>query len=1350
MMMSVAASRAEEGAISVVLDVRLLGRFVVVTGDRSTGNWPRPSARRLCQLVLTSPGRRLSRDAAADALFPSLRAEAATNALWKALSMARSVLGELGPPAVGLLCADHSRIWAATDVALEVDLDAHEQALRAALRSSPGRERDCALADALSTGGIALEDEPEAEWAARVRERLEDLRQEARLELARDRSRGVGRARPEEVLLAWQACLEAGPTCEEAASALIQLYSAQGRRPHAVAVYERCAAALGRLGLKPSPALEEVRASVEDAGPLTGGGPAPSAHAGPLRRAGERRLVSVVFVELSPAGLGTQADLEDLRELVGVGLAAAISEVEPLGGTVASISGFGMSVLFGAPQSHEDDPERALRAALRVIAALGRPPGSAADVPPSAGAAHIGTSDVALSVRVGVETGPAVVGPVGAGTIVGYGAVGEVVGAAAALQAVARPGSVLVGPATRAATEGIFEWGTGADVLVTPGAKPLAGTYLVQPRARPLGEAGRRRLAAKAPLVGRDAELALLTEAVRATVAGRGGAVVIGGEPGLGKTRLVGECRKYFMGWVGAASGRLPLWLEGRCASYASSTPYGAYQQLLSRFIGAPLEAGEAVLRPALEAAVRAVVGKDRELVPVLARMMGLAAGPGGAHLGRMSPPELQHATFSAMGSLLTRLLERGPTVLALEDIHWADPTSLHLTAELARLAATGPLLVLATRRPEPDPGVGDLEAELASGPAGPLRVLELVPIEKPAERELARSLLGGEVGDEVLEAVCDGVDGNPLFLEERLASLLDTGALARDGIGWRLGPGDAALVPEALERLIRSRADRLSPAAREAVVAASVLGDEVGSSAVGAVSELGAELDNALAELVSAGLLTEARGQPEPLYRFRHALIREATYHGLLRSQRRQLHARAAWHLEASAAERLAEVAAVLGRHLAAAGEDDRAVHYLELAGDHADQIFANEEAIASYRQALAVINGDRANGVVPPAAASERRVTAARICEKLTDLFMLIDRFEEARSAGLAGLAIVRPEDVLQAGRLQYLLGKIEFQQGHFDAALAAFAAGEELIGVPGLDDDQEWVELWVVLQLDEKYCIYSQRDELDRCAALIESARPLAEARGKGVLAGEFYGALAVQHLRERRYRLDEQILEELRRTVDAAWAPAPTTLRFLRPERYQFANACYLGWALTWHGDLSEARGVHERGLASAERAGSPGGRGALLVELAITAFRSGDVEAVRELLPEARAAAATRGDPYHLAAATALQAWVAWRDERLAEALALGAEALELWHPFPGFYPYCLALWPLAGAYLGTGQNEQAIAAARRLLDPSLARLPDELETAVLAACEAWDDADPDRAGHLLVDAVQLARHLGYA
>ena len=744
------------------------------------------------------------------------------------------------------------------------------------------------------------------------------------------------------------------------------------------------AAALAELGLKSSPALEEVRANAEGAAsearrasPITAGLLA-------LRQGEERRLVSALFVDLTPSGLGPLVDPEDLREVVGTGLAGAISEVEAFGGTVTSVSGFGMSVLFGAPQSHEDDPERALRAALRIMASVGCTQTSAINGSSRSGAAYVGAPGITLSARIGVETGPAVVGPVGSRGSVGYGAVGEVVGAAAALQSAARPGAVLVGPATRAAAEGIFEWGPSADLSVAPGSKPLSGTYLIAPQARSTAEAGRRRLAARAPLAGRDAELAVLREAVRATVSGRGGTVVVVGEPGLGKTRLVTECRKYFMGWVGAASGRLPLWLEGRCASYASSTPYGAYQQLFCRFIGAPLEAGEAVLRPALEATMRTVLGKDPEGLAVLARMMGLPTGPGGAHVERMGPAELQRTTFSAVRSVLIRLLERGPTVLALEDLHWSDQTSLRLTGELATLAATGPLLVLVTRRPEPDPGVGELEAQLAAAPASSLRALQLGPIPRPAEEALARSLLGGEAGEDVVEFVCEGVDGNPLFLEERLASLLDIGALQRGSAGWCLGRSEAKPVSGALERLIRSRTDRLSPASREAVVAACVLGEEFGRDALGVVSELGAEVDDALTELVAAGLVTQPHSGPEQLYRFRHAVIQEATYNGLLRSQRWQLHARAAWDLEARTTDRLEEVAALLGRHFAAAGEGERAVHYLEMAGDHAARAYANEEAISSYRDALAVINDTRGRGKASQPAGSSAPETAAAVLER------------------------------------------------------------------------------------------------------------------------------------------------------------------------------------------------------------------------------------------------------------------------------------------------------------------------------------------------------------------------------
>ena len=504
--------------------------------------------------------------------------------------MARLALKDLGPAATGLLCADPSQIWADPAVALAVDLDAHEEALDVALRATPGHGRDAALVKVLSTGGVPLEDEPEAEWAAAVRERVEYLRQEARLELARDRSRGVGRAHPEEVLQAWQRCLEA-PTDEEAAAALMQLYVAQGRRPLAVAVYDRCRAALANLGMKTSPALEEVRANVDPRVPGPAGRSSPvGANAGAVRQLEERRLVSVVFVELAPAGIGGHIDPEDLRELISAGLAQTMSEVEAFGGTVASISGFGMSVLFGAPQSHEDDPERALRAALRIAAAVG-PPEAGFNAPPGGGDGRTGAPRTALCVRIGVESGTAVVGPMGDGDQMRYGAVGEVVGVAAALQSAAKPGTVLV-PGHPCRRRRDFRVGAGPGHTRALGRQPAQRELPGGGAATP-GRRGRPSSPGGAGHPRRTCRRADGTDRCRARRRGRrGGAVVVVGEPGLGKTRLVSECRKFFMGWVGAASGRLPLWLEGRCASYASSTPYGPTSSPCAALLGYPSRPG--------------------------------------------------------------------------------------------------------------------------------------------------------------------------------------------------------------------------------------------------------------------------------------------------------------------------------------------------------------------------------------------------------------------------------------------------------------------------------------------------------------------------------------------------------------------------------------------------------------------------------------------------------------------------------------------------------------------------------------------------------------------------------------
>ena len=251
----------------------------------------------------------------------------------------------------------------------------------------------------------------------------------------------------------------------------MRAYSAQGLRHLVVRTYDRCRLALEELGLRTSPALDEIqagavpeplhtRANGDVSGTL---GPLPSG--APPRQ--ERRTVTVLFADVAAWPGATRTDPEDARDVVSEALARVITEVEGLGGVVTSVSGAGLQALFGAPEAHEDDPERAVRAAFRTLSRQ-----APATPPPGA------------ALRFGVETGAAVVGPIGAGGRSEYGAIGAVVGTAAALQAMARPGSVLVGPDTLTAVEGIFEWGATEELALVRGAEPLVASYLEQPRAR--------------------------------------------------------------------------------------------------------------------------------------------------------------------------------------------------------------------------------------------------------------------------------------------------------------------------------------------------------------------------------------------------------------------------------------------------------------------------------------------------------------------------------------------------------------------------------------------------------------------------------------------------------------------------------------------------------------------------------------------------------------------------------------------------------------------------------------------------------------------------------------------------
>ncbi|HXW81452.1 MAG TPA: hypothetical protein VEJ84_18255, partial [Acidimicrobiales bacterium] len=591
---------------------------------------------------------------------------------------------------------------------------------------------------------------------------------------------------------------------------------------------------------------------------------------------------------------------------------------------------------------------------------------------------------------------------------------------------------------------------------------------------------------------------------------------------------------------------------------------------------------------------------------------------------------------------------------------------------------------------------------------------------------------------DDVVEAVSEGCDGNPLFLEERLATFVETGGLTQDDAGWHLDEDISPEVPEAIERIVRSRVDRLAPGPREAIVSGSVLGPEFGESALAVVTDLDGGLAGALSELCSAGLLSLQQTGPEPVYRFRHSLIQEITYGGLVRDERHRLHARAAWGLEAASAGRLEEVAHLLGHHFAMAGEAERAAHYWEVAGDRAASNFANDEAVEAYRAALGLTSTATAAG----------RAAAAGLRLQLGQVLDLAGRRGEARQVLEEALAPGHELDDVTAALLQALLGKVEVGAHRYDAALAAFDAADELIGEHPEDADQATADLWLEVQLGGRVTVHYFRNEMGEVAAVMEKARPVLEARGTPARRRAFHHGVALQRARERRYQIDDETLAAQR------VAAAITGEGVGEPEIV--SGEFGLGLFLLFHGDLDEAEERLSAALAMAERVGDAGAAVRCRCYYSVTALRRHDVEGVRARAPVALEAAEAASYPEYAASAKAMLAWLAWRDGRPDDVLGLGREALRLWAGGAVAYPfYWLCLWPLIAVHLGRGEVADAVAAARQLLLPPQQKLPDELEAQVEAAIACWEGGSletgaSERAASDLRKALELGEALRYA
>ena len=611
----------------------------------------------------------------------------------------------------------------------------------------------------------------------------------------------------------------------------------------------------------------------------------------PMR--GERRTVTALFADVKGStALGEALDPEDVVDLVGGCVRDICEVVERFGGTVNELAGDGVLALFGAPTTHEDDPERAIRAGLEIQNAMRRHTDRAAR--------EFGVE--AFGVRVGVETGLVVVGAVGGGTRVEYGATGDAMNTAARLEAQAVPGEVLVGPTTRRQVGERFLWGPVRGLELKGKASVVEAAVALAPMVPDASE-----MPGIGPkLVGRERELEACVEAIRRLSLGSGGSVFLIGDAGAGKTRLLAEMHR-------AAEAASVPWREGRCAAIDRSRPFAGFIDLLRRSRGTHAE------------------------TPDSAQVLAALLGEGRPALETLSPEAVRLRTMESLDRVLGGSETTAPTVVAMEDLHWADPSTLAVVERIARSAGERRVLLVGTCRPEQEGASRAMLAAMTGAPHADL--VQLRPLPKGEDRRLLEELVGpGMLSPDVERGILGSARGNPLYLVELVHSLEDA-ALPSDARGVDVGLVADADPGRGIDRVILSRLDRLPSALRSAAAELAVFAQpfSLGLAAIVlAPNETSATVEGLRKRRVIEG--------PDDALGFAHPLIRDVAHATLLKRRRRDLHRAVAEALESEAAAGPDELA----YHWEEAGDAARALGHHVRAARRAEGVSALLEALA------------------------------------------------------------------------------------------------------------------------------------------------------------------------------------------------------------------------------------------------------------------------------------------------------------------------------------------------------------------------------------------------------------------
>jgi class 3 adenylate cyclase/tetratricopeptide (TPR) repeat protein len=968
----------------------------------------------------------------------------------------------------------------------------------------------------------------------------------------------------------------------------------------------------------------------------------------------ERRQVTVLFADLSGyTAIAERMDPEAVKNLVDRALMRLGQEVERFGGTVDKYIGDNVMALFGAPLSHEDDAERAVRVGFAMQAAMseineGLPPGEYLDL------------------RVGVNTGEVLAGSVGQA----YTVTGDTVNVASRLQSEGRTGSVTVGESTMRITRDAVRYAELAPLALKGKAEPVPAweaVELLTPHA-----AGRPVPARESPLMGRSDELAALETLFERVV--REGApqlVTLVGQAGVGKSRLLREFERRVSGHESRPAVR-----TGRCLPYGTGLVFWALGEVLRAECGiVDSDSSEEAWRKLSAYGQTLFNGPADDLgerkAALIGRLLGVEVPPELAPDER-DPEALREAFFSALRSAVEAIARQRPLVLAFEDIHWADDGMLDAIEHLAQWVRA-PLLLVCLARDE----LLERRPSWGGGRRSATQLL-LEPLGAAETRELVSALISD--GHELVPAVAERSGGNPLFAEEMSRRIVEEGA-------------EAEQLPDTVQAVLAARLDALDPFERRLVQQAAVVGRTFWEGSLVSLAEAeNRDLRRALITLQEKDILApgaEGRLAGERELAFKHVLIRDVAYGMLPKAVRSRKHFEVGTFIEERAGDRTDEVVTLLAEHYGRAaslgregglpdpelaGMLERGVHFLEEAGDAAGRLYSNREAASHYRHA-------REEG------AGGERAVLVRIGEKLGDVSLRLGRVDEAIGVWTECLDWHRgQEDLERVADLHRKIGAGLSHKGERKAAIEHYQRGINLLkdGKPRLELVRLYEEAaWLYLHTgDNMLAIYASEKAL-RLAERLGETRAASRAHG---IFGRVFGRIGDT----------ERARQNLERAVELARGSDHTeTILALS--------------ALGRHLEISEAdvagaKEAFEEALALAEQVGVLPAQVELHASLAQLAVYGADWERVERATEASAELAEREGLVGKLCLPYGLRGLLRWREGELDEATALFHRAHDLadqvgWSEF-----VFEALFALAAAYRDAGDLDAATTALDRAID----------------------------------------------